>query len=248
MRVKNQAAATRNERRVGGVLGLSQAAVLVLETYGVAHTSAASAGLIISLTIVLTPVIDGAVSGNRLPPRFFAAVSMCVIGVALLVSATGLRPPSGGDLLMLAAAAVRTVHVVALGRLTVGRSVRPLQVTTIQAAVGMVLMGLAAGSQLPAIGHLTLSSWVVLAYLALGCSVFAFLVQTWAIQRTSASRASLLLGTEPVWAVVVGVALGGEHLTAIASVGALLVVAGAYAGQRAERTHRAADLIAISAR
>ncbi|CAM5249235.1 hypothetical protein SVIOM74S_05646 [Streptomyces violarus] len=43
---------TRDELRAGVPLGLTQAAVLVVETYGVAHTSAANAGLIISLTIV----------------------------------------------------------------------------------------------------------------------------------------------------------------------------------------------------
>src|SRR5438067_11662678 len=43
---------TRAEVRAGLLLGVTQAAVLALETYGVAHTSAANAGLIISLTIV----------------------------------------------------------------------------------------------------------------------------------------------------------------------------------------------------
>src|SRR6266516_3403141 len=47
---------SRSELRIGGLLGLTQAAVLVLETYGVTHTSAANAGLIISLTLVLTPL------------------------------------------------------------------------------------------------------------------------------------------------------------------------------------------------
>jgi drug/metabolite transporter (DMT)-like permease len=69
-------------------------------------------------------------------------------------------------------------------------------------------------------------TWAQLVYLALFCSLFAFLSQTWAVQRTSASRASLLLGTEPIWAVAVGIGLGGERLTALAAAGALLMVAG----------------------
>ena len=51
---------TRDELTRGSLLGVTQAAVLVLETYGVAHTSAANAGLIISLTLVLTPLLDRA--------------------------------------------------------------------------------------------------------------------------------------------------------------------------------------------
>jgi drug/metabolite transporter (DMT)-like permease len=229
---------SREERRVGCVLGLTQAAVLVLETYGVAHTSAANAGLIISLTIVLTPVVDRAGGTARLPMSFYAAVACCLLGVALLVSAKGLHAPGKGDLLMLGAAAVRSGHVVLLGRLTIGRRVRPLQLTAIQTVVGTVVLGAAAAWRLPEAGHLTASTWAVLVYMALGCSVFAFLAQTWAVQRTSASRASLLLGTEPVWAVAAGIALGGEHLTVLAGIGAVLVVGGAYGGQRAESRQR----------
>jgi drug/metabolite transporter (DMT)-like permease len=238
---RSGAAPTRDERRVGGVLGVSQVAVLVLETYGVAHTSAANAGVIISLTIIFTPLIDASGRSFRLPDRFFFAAAVCVLGVALLVSANGLHTPGQGDALMLAAAVARAGHVVLLGRLTVGRAVRPLQLTVIQTAVGIVMMGAVASPHLPVMAHLAASTWAVLAYLALGCSVFAFLAQTAAVQRTSASRASLLLGTEPVWAVATGIVLGGEHLTVTASIGAALVVAGVFAGQRVENTHRTAQ-------
>jgi drug/metabolite transporter (DMT)-like permease len=230
---------TRAEWGVGAVLGLTQAGVLMLETYGVAHTSAANAGLIISLTIVLTPVLDVSSRTHRLPAAFFTAGAVCLLGVGLLVSAGGLRAPSPGDSLMLGAALVRAAHVALVGRLTTGRAVRPLPVTMVQTVVGTVLFGVAAAGQLPAIAHLDARDWAVLGYLALGCSVFAFLAQTWAVQRTSASRASLLLGTEPVWAVAAGVILGAERLSAWASIGAALVVGGAYWGQSIESRHRA---------
>lgn len=234
-----RARCARDERRIGAVLGVSQAAVLVLETYGVAHTSAAHAGLIISLTIVLTPLMDVSARGHRLPARFFTAAAVCVLGIALLVTATGLHAASGGDLLMLGAALVRAAHVALVGRLTASRAVRPLHVTTVQTAVGTVLFGVAAARQLPTIAHLDARTWGVLIYLALFCSVFAFLAQTWAVQHTSASRVSLLLGTEPIWALAAGIILGREHLTVVATIGAVLVIAGTYWGQSVERTHRA---------
>ncbi|GMA84828.1 hypothetical protein GCM10025868_00780 [Angustibacter aerolatus] len=65
--------------------------------------------------------------------------------------------------------------------------------------------------------------------------MFAFLAQTWAIRRSSASRASLLLGTEPVWAVAVGVGLGGESLTPVVAVGAAVVVGATLWAQSVER-------------
>jgi drug/metabolite transporter (DMT)-like permease len=229
---------TREERRVGALLGVTQAAVLVLETYGVAHTSAANAGLIISLTIVITPLMDVSGRQRRLPGAFFAAAAVCVLGVGLLVSATGLHALRIGDILMLGAALVRAAHVALVGRLTSGRHVRPLQLTTVQTLVGAALFGVAASTQMPTLAHIDLRTWSVLIYLALFCSVFAFLAQTWAVQRTSASRASLLLGTEPIWAVAAGIFLGRENLTAIAAIGAVLVIAGTFWGQSIERAHR----------
>ena len=132
----------RRELKVGGLLGLSQAAVLVLETYGVTHTSAANAGLIISLTLVLTPLMDR----RRMPPKFFLAAGVCIVAVGLLMSGNGLHTPGIGDLLMLAAAVVRAAHVALVGRLAT--DLRPLQVTTVQTVVGTALF---AG---PAVGHL----------------------------------------------------------------------------------------------
>jgi drug/metabolite transporter (DMT)-like permease len=220
----------RGELKVGGLLGLSQAAVLVLETYGVTRTSAANAGLIISLTLVLTPLMDR----RQMPPRFFLAAGLCVVAVGLLMSGNGLHTPGTGDLLMLAAAVVRAAHVALVGRLTT--DLRPLQVTTVQTLVGTALFAVPAASHLPTDASAT--TWLQLLYLALFCSVFAFLAQTWAVQRTSASRASLLLGTEPVWAVAIGISLGDERLTLPAAIGAVLMLAGTTWGQSIERTHR----------
>lgn len=229
---------TRDEVRVGALLGVTQAAVLVLETYGVAHTSAANAGLIISLTIVLTPLLDHTPGGRRLPPRFFAATGVCLLAVALLTSGSGFQAPRAGDVLMLAAAVVRAAHVALVGRLTKDRAVRPLQLTTVQLVLGTALFAGPAANGWSALTRIDAAVWGQLLYLALFCSVFAFLAQTWAVQNSSAGRASLLLGTEPVWAVAAGIGIGGEKFTALAGLGAALMVTGTYWGQHIERVHR----------
>ncbi|MCA2216215.1 DMT family transporter [Jidongwangia harbinensis] len=229
----------RSELAVGTLLGGTQTAVLVLETYGVSQTSATNAGVLISLTILLTPVLECAAGRRWLPPRFFVAAGVAVAGVLLLVGGPGLRAPSTGDALILLAAVVRAVHVTCSARLTRGRPYDTVTLTAVQTAVGALVCTVAAAPVLGAAVHrLGPGQWLGVLYLALGCSVFAFLVQLWAVRRTSAARASLLLGTEPVWAVLIGVGLGGEHLAPVAVAGITLVLAGTYAGQRAETGHR----------
>lgn len=157
------------------------------------------------------------------------------------MSGSGFHAPGSGDLLMLAAAVVRAAHVALVGRLTKGRTVRPLQLTAVQTAVGTALFAVPAVSSLPMTARIDGTDWGRLVYLALFCSVFAFLAQTWAVQKSSAGRASLLLGTEPVWALLAGIGIGGEKFTAVAGLGAALMVAGTYWGQNIERVHRTAD-------
>jgi len=184
-------------------------------------------------TILLTPLLQGG-----LPPRFFLAAGVATGGVVLLVGGPGLRTPSVGDALMLAAAVVRAAHVTLSGRLS-RPSYDTVTLTTLQTVVGAVVFTVAAGpALLPAATGFAAAQWLGVLYLALGCSVFAFVVQLWAVRRTSAARASLLLGTEPVWAVLIGVSLGGEHLTVLAGAGIALVLAGTFGGQRVERAHR----------
>jgi drug/metabolite transporter (DMT)-like permease len=237
---------SRPEIRVGALLGLTQASVLALETYGVSLTSATNAGVLISLTILLTPALEGAVHRRWLPRRFFVAAAVAVAGVILLVAGPGLRAPTAGDALMLAAAVVRAAHVTLSGRLTDGRRYDTVTLTWLQTVVGAVLFTLVAAPALPsAVRAFGPVQWLGVLYLAMGCSVFAFLVQLWAIRRTSAARASLLLGTEPVWAVLIGVGIAGEPLTAAGVAGIALVLGGTYYGQRVEAAHSASSSRAV---
>ncbi len=77
------------------------------------------------------------------------------------------------------------------------------------------------------------AEWAGLAFLSFFCTLFAFFVQMWAVRRSSPSRVSLLLGTEPLWAAAAGIAIGGEHLGPAGLVGAALVLGGTAWGRRA---------------
>lgn len=220
-------------------LGGTQAAVIGLETWGVSLTSATNAGLLISLALVMTPALEGIASRVWLPRAYFIAAVAAVVGVALLVSGDGIHLPTVGDVLLIAAAVVRAVHVTASGHLTRGRRDSSLGVVVVQLVVGSVVFTAIAGPSLPvAVARLDAAALADVLFLGLLCSVFAFAVQLWAVRRTSAARASILMGTEPVWALVVGVAVGGEAIGPVGVAGAALIVGASYAGQAIERRHR----------
>ncbi|ACZ23538.1 DMT(drug/metabolite transporter) superfamily permease [Sanguibacter keddieii DSM 10542] len=224
---------------VAVVLGCTQAAVIGLETWGVHLTTATNAGLLISLALVMTPVLEGIASRSWLPRAYFVAAVAAVVGVALLVSEGGLRQPTAGDGLVVAAAAVRALHVTASAHLTRGRTEGSSSVVLVQMVVCAAVFTVMAGPGLPsAAARLDTLGWAGVLFLGLLCSVFAFVVQLWAVRRTSASRASILMGTEPVWALLVGVVVAGEVIGPLGACGAALIIAASYAGQAVERRHR----------
>lgn len=224
---------------IAACLGCSQAAVIGLETWGVHLTSATNAGLLISLALVMTPVLDGVASRSWLPRAYFVAAVAAVVGVALLVSEGGLRIPTVGDSLVIAAAIVRAIHVTASAHLTRGRTEGTLGVVLVQMVICAAVFTVIAGPELSAAAaQLDAHQWANVLFLGLLCSVFAFIVQLWAVRRTSASRASILMGTEPVWALLVGVLIAGEAIGVLGIAGALLIIAASYAGQAIERRHR----------
>lgn len=224
---------------VAVLLGCSQAAIIGLETAGVVLTSATNAGFLISLSLVMTPVLEGFASRRWLPRAYFVAAVAAVVGVCLLVSDGGLRAPTAGDLLVLLAAVVRAAHVTASGHLTRGRTDGSLGVVLVQMAVCAGLSSVVAGAALPAsVGRLSSDGWFDVLFLGVLCSVFAFVVQLWAVRRTSASRASILMGTEPVWALLTGVLLAGERIGVFGAMGAAVILVSTYAGQAIERRER----------
>ncbi|MFG2641989.1 DMT family transporter [Streptomyces sp. NPDC048370] len=232
-------ALTAAQWRGAGLLGLILSGIFLLETYGVVHTSATNAGLIISLTMILTPLAESAVTRTRPPRAFLGAAGLSVAGVVLLTQGGGFTTPSLGDLLMLLAALARTVHVLAMARIKSVQDADSLSLTTVQLGSAVAVFALLA--TVPGTGASPWSvaldfgprEWAGLLFLSVFCTLFAFFVQMWAVRRTSPSRVSLLLGTEPLWAAATGIALAGDRPGALGIAGAILVLAGTSWGRRA---------------
>ncbi|WP_327720224.1 DMT family transporter [Streptomyces sp. NBC_00490] len=223
--------------RGAGLLGLILSGIFLLETYGVVHTSATNAGLIISLTMIFTPLAEAAVTRTRPSRAFLGAAALSVLGVVLLTQGGGFTSPSLGDLLMLLAALARTVHVLAMSRVKSVQGADALSLTTVQLGAAVAVFALLATGADATPWQTAVDfgprEWAGLLFLSVCCTLFAFFVQMWAVRRTSPSRVSLLLGTEPLWAALAGITLGGERLGVLGLAGGALVLVGTAWGRRA---------------
>jgi drug/metabolite transporter (DMT)-like permease len=230
---------SRTDVILGIVFGLTQSAIMTVETYGLKITSATNAGLLISLTIIFTPIMESAWKKRWLPKSFFLAAVGAIVGVALLVTGNGIQEPNWGDVLLFVAAIVRAVHVTAQGVLTKNRDASSFNMILLQCLTATVVFFVVdIPGAFDAINTFGPAQWAGTLFLALFCSVFAFVAQLWAIRRTSASRSSLLLATEPIWAVIIAVLFGGETLAVLGIVGAAVIIFSTYIGQGIESKHR----------
>lgn len=207
---------------LGGVL----LAIFLAETYGVQLTTASNAAFLISLCVVFTPFVEWLLLGRRPDVRLLPALGLSLLGTWLLSGGAQLSL-NLGDGLMLLAAVLRALQVCLTRRLTADRAVPTLALTAVQTGVvggGCLLLGTLLPGGLPALPSAP-AFWAGSLYLVLFATLLAFFVQNHALRRSSPTRVSLLMGSEPLFGALFAVLWLNESLTPAAWLGGLLIVA-----------------------
>ncbi|HEV7752631.1 MAG TPA: EamA family transporter [Baekduia sp.] len=164
--------------------------------------------------------------------RIVAAV-VGAAGVSVLV----LRSDAALDPVGLLAALGATLSMT-MGTLLTKRWGRPaglLSFTAWQLLAGTLVLLPAALIVEGVPGHLTGENLAGFAYLTLVGTTLAYVLWFWGVGRLPASAASLLPLLSPVVALVVGITLSGESLSAAQVAGAVLVLGAVVAGLMPER-------------
>jgi len=202
----------------GALLGAGYA----LQTAGLERTSVSSTGFVTGMYVVLTPVLALALYRDRLGGGAVLGVLLATAGLALLA---GVHPGSAsGDLLVLAAAAVYSLQIVLMERFApVYDAIAFTLVEMLTAFAGLTAVALLAGQVGMPHGS---TVWGALLVTGVFASALAFLAQSWAQRRTSATRTALAFSLEPVWAAFFGFTLAGDRLGVAAYVGCLMIMAG----------------------
>ncbi|CAE6842631.1 DMT family transporter [Paraburkholderia domus] len=219
-------------RTLRGVLiaGALLLAIFLCETFGILLTRAANAAFLISLCVVLTPLVEWWML-KRKPSRIeWAAVALSLVG-AWLLAGDGALSFNPGDALILLAALLRALTVCVTKRVMRDSALPPLSVTAVQS--GVVAFGSAAVAMLfapqqwqpvPSLaGHALF--WGYIGYLVVACTLFAFFAQNFAIKRSSPTRVSLLMGSEPAFGALFACLWLGERISTAAWIGGALIVA-----------------------
>ena len=212
----------RRGLRAGAVLGVLLALGYALQTAGLQRTTVSAAGFVTGLYVVLTPVFALLLFRVRAGRAAWAGVAVATVGLALL---SGIETGSAlGDLLVLGGAAAFALQIVLMERWAPRFDVLALTLAEMATCfVAFLAIALAVGDLAVPTGWTVLSALVVTGVFA---SALAFLVQTWAQRRTSATRVAVIFAMEPVFAALFGVTLAGDRLGPAGWAGCVVIMGG----------------------
>lgn len=219
--------------RRGLTLGVVYGVAQLLQTWGLEHTSASVSGFVTGMYVVLTPVLGALLLRHRTPGTLWLAVALATLGLAVL-SLRGLAV-GFGEAVTLASAAVYAVHILGLGAWSTQRDAVGLSTVQMLAIASVCTVTAAPGGiTLPPDGGV----WAAVLYMALVAGAGALVVQTWAQAHLPATRAAIVMTTEPVFAAVFAVLLGGESLGLRVLLGGALVLGAMYLAELGPRRSR----------
>jgi drug/metabolite transporter (DMT)-like permease len=206
----------------GLVMGVFLTSGYVFQTLGLEHTSPSDTGFITGLFVVLTPVLGALFLRQRISGLAWAAAAVSALGLYLLSGSGGHFTLRGDGLVFLAAVSFGA-HILATGRAAGRFHVGALLVVQLGvAAVVCLALALVHGDlQLPHGAKV----WSALLVTALFASALGFFVQTYAQQHAPPARTALILASEPAFAGLFGYLLAGDRLSAVAWLGAGLIMA-----------------------
>ena len=209
----------------GALLGAGYA----LQTAGLERTSVSATGFITGLQTVLTPLLALLLFRVRAGKAAWLGVVLATVGLVLLTGVHGGSP--AGDLLVLAGAASYALQIVLMGRFAPRYDALAFTlVEMLVAFLGLAAIAAAAGQVRAPHGW---TVWGALVVTGVFASALAFLAQTWAQRRTTATRTALAFALEPVWTAFFGITLAGDRLGPAGWAGCAVIMGGIVVAERA---------------
>jgi len=203
----------------GSLIGTALGLGYIFQTLGLERTTPAITGFITGLYVVLTPLIGALILKEKLTIQAWFYIALATVGLGVL-SITGLSI-GAGELFVLISAFLFAAHILLLSRWS--KDFDAYTLTFVQLATCAVVSGVPASLN-GFVAPPDTQVWAVVIFTAVFATLFAFVIQTWAQARISATKVAVILTMEVVFAALFSVALGAEPLTLRILLGGFMVL------------------------
>lgn len=200
---------TKNEWKMGGILGVLLAATFLLLTMGLQYTTPSVNAFLCNTQAAIVPFLCWAVFGEKPLPRCFLAAFLTLFGVALLSVTEDFRIDLGAVLSFGAAVAFSmqmafmgkavedcdSVHIALVEHLTVG-------------AISCIIVA-ATGIHMPSLNGQAMGSFLFVGIL---CTAVYFVLQSVGQKYTSANKTAIIITSESIFAAIISLLFYGERM------------------------------------
>ena len=192
----------------GSLIGTALGLGYIFQTLGLERTTPAITGFITGLYVVLTPLIGALVLKEKLTIQAWFYIALATFGLGVL-SISGFSIGTG-EIFVLISAFLFAAHILLLSRWS--KDFDAYTLTFVQLATCAIVSGVPASLN-GFVAPPDYQVWGVVIFTAVFATFFAFVIQTWAQARISATKVAVILTMEVVFAALFSVALGSEPLT-----------------------------------
>lgn len=217
---------SKDDLKAGLILGIIQYFGYVFQTYGAAHTTVGKNAFFTAINVIIVPYIFWILNKKRPDIFSFSASIICLIGVGIMsldgnLSFTHLNK---GDVMTIISAFFFALQVAYTGHF--GRKVHPMNLVLLQMLVGGLLF---AGTQFATSGlreviPLHGETLMAIIYAVVFSTAIPMLLQIYCQRLTTATRASILMSTESMFAPIFAFFVLGEIMTLRVALGAAFIL------------------------
>ncbi len=231
-----------------GLLGIAANQTLFL--YGLKHTTAINATILVTTVPVFT-VLGSVLIGREPPsPLKFAGIALAAMGAIYLIGPDriSLAPDValGNALIVLGMVCYATYFLYSKPVLRRYGSITVSFYVMFFASFGVLPFGLMEMGQME-FPEISSTVWLWVVYIVVFPTILTYLLNLWALKRVSSNLVAVYIYLQPLFAAAVApLVLEGEHLTARAAVAGLAIFTGLALVILAElRQHREIPLEAV---
>lgn len=217
---------SKDDLKAGVILGIIQYFGYVFQTYGAANTTVGKNAFFTAINVIIVPYIFWILNKKRPDIFSFSASIICLIGVGIMSLDSNLNFThlNKGDVMTIISAFFFALQVAYTGYF--GRKVHPMNLVLLQMLVGGLLF---AGTQFATSGlseviPLHGETLMAIIYAVVFSTAIPMLLQIYCQRLTTATRASILMSTESMFAPIFAFLVLGEMMTLRVALGAVFIL------------------------
>lgn len=217
---------SKDDLKAGVILGIIQYFGYVFQTYGAAYTTVGKNAFFTAINVIIVPYIFWILNKKRPDIFSFSASIICLIGVGIMsldgnLSFTHLNK---GDVMTIISAFFFALQVAYTGYF--GRKVHPMNLVLLQMLVGGLMFAVTqlVTSGISEVTPLHGKTLIAMIYIIVFSTAIPMLLQTYCQRLTTATRASILMSTESMFAPVFAFFILGEMMSLRVALGAALIL------------------------